>query len=270
MANQSWVDRTKQLPGVKVVAMEPGELSTLFLNITQKPLDDIRVREAVAYAVDRQAIVAFKGAGTSREAISVVPAGYLGTDEHAALFPHDPARAKQLLAEAGYPNGLTIKTIHTTLTGMETFIEAIQAQLKTVGINLDVQLVEHATYHSQIRKDLSPLVHYQAACLPIADVYLTQFYDSASIVGTPTAVTNFSHCNVADDDIRAARIETDPAKQKELWKRAQASIVKAVRGVPVYEQLQLWAWKDTLDLGYELKGSLNLAPPITENTHFVN
>jgi peptide/nickel transport system substrate-binding protein len=268
--DQSWVDRTKQLPGVKVVAMEPGELSTLFLNITQKPLDDIRVREAVAYAVDRKSIVAFKGAGTSREAVSVVPSGYLGTDEHAALFPYDPARARQLLTEAGYPNGLTIKTIHTTLTGMETFIEAIQAQLKTVGINLDVQLVEHATYHSQIRKDLSPLVHYQAARFPIADVYLTQFYDSASIVGTPTAVTNFSHCNVADDDIRAARIETDPVKQKELWKGAQASIIKAVCGVPVYEQLQLWAWKDTLDLGYELKGSLNLAPPITENTHFVN
>jgi peptide/nickel transport system substrate-binding protein len=267
--DQSWVDRTRQLPDVKVLAMEPGELSTLFLNITQKPLDDIRVREAIAYAIDRKAIVAFKGAGTSREAVSVVPSGYLGTDEHAPLFPYDPAKAKQLLAEAGYPDGVTIKTIHTTLTGMETFIEAVQAQLKKSGINLDIQLVEHATYHSQIRKDLSPLVHYQAARFPIADVYLTQFYDSASIVGTPKAVTNFSRCNVADDEIRAARVETDPAKQKELWKEAQTKIIKAVCGVPVYEQLQLWAWKDSLDLGYELKGSLNLAPPITENPHFV-
>ncbi len=129
--DQSWVDRTKQLPGVKVVAMEPGELSTLFLNITQKPLDDIRVREAIAYAIDRKAIVAFKGPQSSREAVSVVPSGYLGTDEHAPLFPYDPAKAKQLLAEAGYPDGVTIKTIHTTLTGMETFIEAVQAQLKT-------------------------------------------------------------------------------------------------------------------------------------------
>jgi peptide/nickel transport system substrate-binding protein len=268
--DQSWVDRTKQLPGVKVIAMEPGELSTLFLNITQKPLDDIRVREAIAYGIDRKAIVAFKGAGSSREAVSVVPSGYLGTDEHAPLFPYDPAKAKALLAEAGYPDGLTVKTIHTTLTGMETFIEAIQAQLKKINVDLDVQLVEHATYHSQIRKDLSPVVHYQAARFPIADVYLTQFYDSASIVGTPKAVTNFSHCNVADDEIRAARIETDPVKQKELWKTAQEKIVKAVCGIPVYEQLQLWAWKDNLDLGYDLKGSLNLAPPVTEKTHFVN
>ena len=268
--DQSWVDRTKQLPGVKVQPMEPGELSTLFLNITQKPLDDIRVREAIAYAIDRKAIVAFKGAQSSREAVSVVPSGYLGTDEHAPLFPYDPAKAKALLAEAGYPEGVTIKTIHTTLTGMETFIEAVQAQLKSSGINLDIQLVEHATYHSQIRKDLSPLVHYQAARFPVADVYLTQFYDSASTVGAPKAVTNFSHCNVADAEIRAARIETDPVKQKELWKTAQDKIVTAVCGIPVYEQLQLWAWKDSLDLGYDLKGSLNLAPPVTEATHFTN
>ena len=266
--DQSWVDRTKQLPGVKVVAMEPGELSTLFLNITVKPLDDLRVREAIAYAVDRKSIVAFKGAGTSREAVSVVPSGYLGTDEKAPLFPYDPAKAKALLADAGYPNGITVKSIHTTLTGMQTFLQAIQAQLKKSNINLDIEEVEHATYHAQIRKDLSPLVHYQAARFPIADVYLTQFYDSASIVGTPTAVTNFSHCNVADTEIRAARVETDPAKQKELWKTAQDKIIKAVCGIPVYEQLQLWAWKDNLDLGLELKGSLNLSPPITEKAHF--
>ena len=71
--------------------------------------------------------------------------------------------------------------------------------------------------------------------------------------------------SVAD---RAARSATDPAKQKELWKAAQEKIIKAVCAIPVYEQLQLWAWKATLDLGYDLQGSLNLSPPITEKTRF--
>ena len=88
--------------------------------------------------------------------------------------------------------------------------------------------------------------------------------------GGPRAVTNFSHGDVADDEIRAARVESDPAKQKELWRIAQEKIIKAVCGVLVYEQLQLWAWKDNLDLGYDLKGSLNLAPSVTEKTHCVN
>jgi peptide/nickel transport system substrate-binding protein len=266
--DQTWVDRTSKLPGVKVVAMEPGELSELYLNVTVKPLDDIRVRQAIAYAIDRKAIVQFKGAGTSREAVSVIPSGYLGTDQKAPLYPYDPAKAKALLAEAGYPNGLTIKTIHTTLTGMQTLIEAVQAQLKKVGINLDIELVEHATFHAQIRKDLSPIVHYQAGRFPVADVYLTQFFDSKSIVNTPTAVTNFSHCNLADEEIRAARVSTDPQKQLALWKTAQEKLTKAVCGVPVYEQLQLWAWKDSLDLGYDVQGSLMLSPPVTEKAHF--
>ena len=51
-----------------------------------------------------------------------------------------------------------MKSIHTTLTGMQTFLQAIQAQLKKSSINLDIEEVEHATYHAQIRKDLSPLV----------------------------------------------------------------------------------------------------------------
>jgi peptide/nickel transport system substrate-binding protein len=266
--DQTWVDRMTKLPGVKVKAMEPGEMSALYLNVTSKPLDDIRVRQAIAHAIDRNAIVQFKGAGSSRVAVSVVPSGYLGTDEKAPLFPYDVAKAKALLAEAGYPNGVTVKTVHTTLSGMQTLIEAVQAQLKKAGITLDIELVEHATFHANIRKGLSPIVHYQAARFPVADVYLTQFYDSNSIIGKPTAITNFTYCDLADAEIRAARVEQDAAKQKALWKTAQDKLVTHVCGIPIYEQLQLWAWKENLDLGYELAGSLNLSPPVTEKTRF--
>jgi peptide/nickel transport system substrate-binding protein len=81
-------------------------------------------------------------------------------------------------------------------------------------------------------------------------------------------VTNFTHCKLADQDIEAARVEPDPAKQKALWKMAQEKLIKEVCGVPIHEQMQIWAYKDTLDLGYELVCSLNLSPPNTEKTHF--
>lgn len=268
--DQTWVDRIKQLPGAVVVAMEPAEQSNISLNITVPPLNDIRVRQAIAHSIDRSAMVAFRGDAVTRPAVSVVPSGYLGTDENAPLHAYDPDKAKALLAAAGFPNGVSVKTIHTTLPGMLATMEAVQAQLKKTGIDLQIEPVEHATFHAQIRKDLSPVVHYSAARFPVADVYLTQFFDSASIVNTPTAITNFSHCNVADDEIRAARVEQNAEKQKALWKEAQRKIIEAVCAVPVYENLQLWAWKDNLDLGYDLKGSLNLSPPITEATHFKN
>ena len=266
--DQTWVDRIKQVPGAVVVAMEPAELSNIHLNITSPPLDDIRVRQAIAHSVDRAAMVAFRGDAVTRPAVSVIPSGYLGTFENAELLGYDPAKAKQLLAEAGHSDGVTVKTIHTTLPGMLTTMEALQAQLKKTGITLDIEPVEHATFHAQIRKDLSPVVHYSAARFPVADVYLSQFFLSRSTVGTDTAITNFSHCDVADAEIDAARSEPDPAKQKALWQEAQNKIVAAVCAVPIYENLQLWAWKDNLELGYELQGSLNLSPPITEQTHF--
>ena len=55
--DQTWVERIEQIPGTKVVVMEPGEMSVLHLNITSPPLDDLRVRQAIAHAIDRDAMV---------------------------------------------------------------------------------------------------------------------------------------------------------------------------------------------------------------------
>lgn len=266
--DQTSFNRVKQLPGVKALAMNPAEMSVIHLNMTMPPLDNIKVRQAIAHAIDRDGIHQFRGRETSRQAISVVPAGYLGANDKAPLLPHNIQKAKDLLAEAGHPNGITIRTIHTTLPGMMTFMEAVQAQLKRANITLEITPVEHATFHQQIRQNLSQVVHFQAARFPVADVYLSQFFHSRATVGSPTAVTNFSHCKVADAEIDAARGEPDKAKQIALWEAAQTKIVNEVCAIPVNESLQLWAHKDTLDLGYELKGALNLGPGVLETSRF--
>ncbi|MDA8247632.1 MAG: ABC transporter substrate-binding protein [Rhodospirillales bacterium] len=265
--DQAWVRRMHAVPHAIVDVFEPGELSQLNLNITVRPLDDIRVRQAIAYAVDRQELLRWKGAEVARAPISVVPIDYLGTVD-AQLYPHDPQKAKQLLAAAGYPNGLTIRMIHTELPDMMATMQVVQAQLRRVGITLDIQPVDHATYHKMIRQDLSPIVFYDAARFPIADIYLSQFFLSRSTVRTPTAVANFSHCNVADQEIEAARVATDAQQQLADWAEAQRKIAAAVCAVPLIETEQVWVQRDDVDLGYDLKGSLSLGPLITEKTHF--
>lgn len=266
--DQTWVERISRIPGTKVAVMRPGEMSVVHLNKTMPPLDDVRVRRAFAHAIDRAAMVQFKGEKVTLPAVSPVPEGYLGYTADVPLYPHDPAGAKALLAEAGHPDGVTLKAIHTTLPGMLSTMEAVQALLKNAGINLEIETVEHATFHAQIRKDLSQVTHYSAARFPIADVYLSQFFLSDAIVGTPTAVTNFSHCDVADAEIRAAKTEPDLEKQKALWAEAQRKIMDDVCAVPIFQNLQLWAWSDKLDLGVEVTGSLNLSPPVTEAAAF--
>ncbi|WP_372623680.1 ABC transporter substrate-binding protein [Falsiroseomonas sp.] len=264
-ADQTWINRTRQVPNTVVDVFEPGELAILHLNTTTPPFNDIRVRQALAHAINRAELVRFRGQDVTREAQSVAPRGYLGFAQQ-PLLPHDPNRARALLAEAGHPNGLTVRVIHTQLPEMLNMMQVVQQQLRRSGITLDLQVVEHATFHQQIRQDLSPLVYYSAARFPVADIYLTQFFHGRSIVKTPTAVTNFSHCNQADQQLDAARVSTDINEQRRLWGEAQRILVQNVCGVPLLETLLVFARRDNVDYGYELRGSMSLGPLITERT----
>ena len=266
--DEKWIQRMRETKGIVVDTTLPAELFTLHLNLTKPPLDDLRVRQAVAYAINRPEIIQFQGASSSRVARSIVPQGYLGYSDDVPLLPYDPAKAKALLTEAGFPNGVTLKAIQTQSPSMLGVMQVVQAQLRRAGINLELEVVEHATFHSMIRKDLGQVIEYSAARFPVADTYLTQFYHSRSSIGTPTAVTNFSHCNEADQEIDSAAIEPNIEQKKKLWKLAQQKIMTKVCSVPLFESLGVWARRDDLAYGYKYEGSLSGGPVINEMTQF--
>jgi peptide/nickel transport system substrate-binding protein len=263
---QRWVERARKRSGTNVDIFRPGEFSSLFLNIGTPPLDNIKVRKALAESINLDEMVRFVGADVATKGCSAVPPEYLGTDCAAGAYPYNVADAKKLLTEAGYPNGVTIKSIVSNLSGLQSTMEIVQSQLAKAGIKLDMTVVDHSTYQAQSRKDMSALVLYSAARFPNADTWLTEFYDSRSTVNTPTAMSNFSHCSVADSDIRAARVEPDPAKQLAYCKSAQRKIHDTICSVPLFDQLQVWVHNDRVVYGYDLKGSMSLAPIITEKT----
>lgn len=125
--DQTWVERIQEVPNTTVAVMEPGEMSVLSLNMTMPPLDNIKVRQALAHALNKDAMVQFKGEAVTRPANSVVPQGYLGYTDDVPGYEYDVEKAKALLAEAGFPDGVMINTIHTTLPGMLSTIEVVQA-----------------------------------------------------------------------------------------------------------------------------------------------
>jgi len=265
--DQKWVERVKTMPNVIVDVIRPAELQLLHFNLTQKPLDDIKVRRAIATAIDRKQFTNFIGEVIAQPGRSVVPAGYLGFDDTTSVLGSgDSVKAKQMLAEAGYPNGVTIKMVQTSLPSMLAVAQVVQAQLKKAGVDVQLDVVDHQTFHANIRKDLSQMVYYSAARFPVADVFLSQFFHSRAIVGTPTATTNFSHCAVADAEIDAARIEQDGAKQKALWASAQKKIIENICAIPLHEQLLAWARKSSVDYGYKLESAMHLGPTINETT----
>ncbi len=262
---QRWVERARQ-HGEKVDIINPAEYRTLFLNQSIKPLDNLKVRQAIAAAINVNEIIQFVGKDVVNKGCSSVPNGYLGEDCSAGTYAYDPNKAKALLSEAGYPDGFTLHSIVSSVSTQLPVMQVVQAQLAKVGINLQMSVVDHATYQAKSRKDQSAIVFYGAARFPNADVWLTEFYDSVHAIGAPQAMSNFSHCSVADDEIHAARIEPDESKQLALWKKAQVEIHDAVCGIPLFGLKQVWVQSDKLDFGYPLTGALNLQPKITWQT----
>jgi peptide/nickel transport system substrate-binding protein len=268
-----WVDRINAEGNLTADVFGVAEAVWINLNVTAKPLDDPGVREAIALAVSRDEHAALRGAPVSELIASVVPAqlmpGGLTEEEAAAagvLHEQDIERARQLMAEAGYADGFSIDLITSEMTDYSANYEVLQAELAEIGITINLSVVDHATMHEQIREDVNPIVIY-VAYRPNADVYLTNFFHSDSIVVEGASpITNFSHYTGVDDLIEQARAETDPAAQEEIWKQANIQIQKDLAAIPLYMQNLVYARMPGVDYGHELVSSLALYPQITELT----
>ena len=141
------------------------------LNLREKPFSDLRVRQALAHAVDRRAIVdgAMFGVGT--------PIGSHFSPQNPAyvdltgVYPHDPARAKALLREAGYPDGFETTLTLPPPTYARRGGEIIQAELASVGIKVELVPVEWAQWLSQVFKghrfDMTIVSHVEPLDLEI-------------------------------------------------------------------------------------------------------
>lgn len=125
--------------GLAVTTGNPFIISVFLLDragATTPALGNVKVRQALNYAIDRSSIAKALGAGFSPSE-QFVPPGLDGYD--ASLdntYPYDPAKAKQLLADAGYPNGFSFKLCDTTLQSIDTATQAVIQQLAAVGVKV--------------------------------------------------------------------------------------------------------------------------------------
>ncbi|MCU1504708.1 MAG: extracellular solute-binding protein family 5, partial [Ilumatobacteraceae bacterium] len=137
------LDTLKQNSDIKTSVSPSLGFDMSYLNFSREPFNKLEVRQAVNYAVDRAALNEAFMFGQAKPAVECYPPGYWAyQDDLANAFPHDPEKAKQLLAAAGYPDGLTIKGLTYDATSQTRKGEILQAQLKAVGINVTFEVME--------------------------------------------------------------------------------------------------------------------------------
>ncbi len=132
------------------VVIKGARLIMYAFNTTKPPFDDVRVRQAVNYAVDRESILKSVLEGHGELLHGPFSSAWMGYDPSIKPYPYDPAKAKQLLAEAGYPNGFETTFNHSTgaLLKDREIAEVVASQLAQVGIHLQLVPTERAKLQS--------------------------------------------------------------------------------------------------------------------------
>jgi peptide/nickel transport system substrate-binding protein/oligopeptide transport system substrate-binding protein len=151
------------------------------LNTTRGPLKDARVRQAINHAVDSRTLLQQLAGGRGRLAAGVIPPTLDGADTTRAPYTYDVARARQLLAEAGYGGGFTIQLWSSTSPPFPRIAETIQGYLREVGITAELVQRDASSAREAARNgEVDMLVKDWFADYPDAENFLYPLLHSAN------------------------------------------------------------------------------------------
>jgi peptide/nickel transport system substrate-binding protein len=218
-----------------VYAGESGNVYYMGINESFKPFQDIRVRQALNYAIDRDFVIEVCEEGYASQANSVANKGMFGYTEDAKYYEHDPEKAKQLLAEAGYGTGLEIPPIITKEGKFRKAAEVILEDLKAVGINTSLRVMETSGYNQDYQK--------KNYALAVTSVNLGQDAHHATMMFQSSTYLNYFNINDAQLDAwcEAAASEQNLTVRKDLYHRILTYVADQAYFVPLYYPQKIWA-----------------------------
>ena len=213
--------------GIVLSAKPSLSYNLLFLNTKRKPFDNVKVRQAIAYAIDRKAIidaVAF-GEGEVTGPIAPALANYALPTSQYPLYTRDVAKAKQLLQEANAgPVSFTIMTSTTEPSYGKDEAQLVQAQLAEAGITVKIETIEFTQYVDRWLKADFDMATGLNGGGPDPDFYVFRYFTDD---GNLNFVTSWKN-PTSSDAIKQARATTDVGKRKELYATAQKELVNGV------------------------------------------
>ena len=214
--------------------------ATFYLGLNQQAFPafkDVRVRQALAYAIDKNKIVSVVFGGKRDVAEDILAKGIPGFDPAFKGLPYDPAKAKQLLAAAGHPGGAGIPTIPLTYRGSlpdlaKTVDQIRQMWAETLGLKIESRVSEYGAMLHQNDKNALECYHIRWA----ADYLDPQDYYSV-LLRTGSAENHVVYSNPGFDALcDAADVSQNPAQRRALYRRAARIAADEVPMIPLYYQ----------------------------------
>ena len=224
-------------------------VQALYLNNAVAPFDDVRVRQALCYAIDRDAILELTADGHGTKlGSSMYPAFTKYFDDSLTdYYTYDPEKAKELLTEAGYPNGFTMTiTVPSNYTPHVDTAQVLVEQLGAVGITVEIEEVEWNTWlqRTYTERDFqSTVVGFDAANLT-ANALLQRWTSDSE-----KNMINFSNAEY-DSVMAQANATTDDAARTALFKQAERILTEEAANVYIQDLADMVAINKNLT-GFE-------------------
>ncbi len=228
LVTDAQVARTMRGDASLVLDSKPSlSYNLLFVNTARPPFNNVKVRQAIAYAIDRKAIIDAVAFGEGEVTGPIAPglANYALPTSSYPLYTRDVAKAKQLLQEANVgPITFTMLTQTTEPAYAKDIAQLVQAQLAEIGVTMKIETLEFTQWVARWLKadfDMAPGLNGGG---PDPDFYVFRYFTDD---GNLNFVTSYKN-PVSSDALKAARATTDPAKRKDLYTTAQKELVNGV------------------------------------------
>lgn len=213
--NASLLSQYEAQYGDEITPYYPLGTTFISMNLQSDYVSDVNVRKAISLAINREELVDAVLNGAGIPATSYLNNGIPGHDDTLPVYEYNPEEAKQLLAEAGYGDGITISA--EVRQSDQAVFAAIQGYLSEVGINLELNVVDSATYSADRTAGKIPLTGVQwNALYPDGDFQMYNYFYSSNSDAQGVFYNNPEFDALLDE----ARKSTDEAERAELYKEA--------------------------------------------------
>ena len=238
-----------ELPEHRIFEGTMNLVQALYLNHDVEPLNDLKVRQALCYALNRGEVMEFMadGKGTALGS-SMYPAfGKYFMPELVDMYEYDPEKGKALLAEAGYPDGFDLEiTVPSNYTVHVNTAQVLVEQFRAIGVRTTINQIEWASWLSDVYGDRnyeSTIIGFDAATMTAAAV-LDRWHSEHK----RNMVNFFS--DEYDETLESAHASTDDEEQVKFYKRCQEILAEQAVNVYIQDICDLVAMRSDMD-GYE-------------------